>query len=370
MPGGMLMAKYLKFYLTPFLVVLITLSLLMSGGWMWSGMIISLILVVGGDSLLKKELSSPQFSHVFWLELPLFLSLPLLTLVLLALAWNCSQFDFLRIGQVLSLVTGRDWVAARNANSAWNYVGGVLTAGITVAAYGTNSAHELAHQFNKKAYVQVSRWVLSMSANPDFSIEHVFGHHVNVATDQDPASARLGENVYSFFVRSTVMGHLSAWKIERARLKKKRQSVLLWHNQMLTGYAMTLCWIALFGYAGGAFGIFIFFCQAVFAKFLLEVVNYMEHYGLKRKKGQAVRPEHSWNSNHPMSYYILYSLVRHSAHHERAQVRFWKLNPYPKSPEMPYGYFTTVLLCLLPPFWFASIHPRLEQYQTLRPALD
>ena len=207
------------------------------------------------------------------------------------------------------------------------------------------------------------RWLLSASCNADFAIEHVYGHHVNVGSVGDPATARKGENVYKFAIRSTVFGHISAWKHELKRLRKKAYSPVSLKNRMITGYIMSLLWCAVFYIAGGVFGLMLFLCQATVAKFILEVVNYMEHYGLSRKPGQPVGPEHSWNTNHRMSSMVLFSLTRHSAHHEKPMVKFWKLNPYADAPQMPHGYLTSLVICLIPPLWYRTINPVLNKWE-------
>ena len=338
---------YLKLYVTPLLTVAVALGILAGGVWMWSGFVLTLILMVGGDALLGADYSTPDVRHPMLIQIPLYLSLPILASLLMCLAWSVSNVDIL---------------SARAAGAPWHLLGGVLSTGLLVAGYGTNVAHELTHQHNRVFPRTVGRWVLAMSANADFSIEHVFGHHVHVGTAVDPATARRGEHVYAFAVRSTWGGHLSAWRIEARRLSK--QGIGLWdpRNRMLSGYLMTILWAALFFSAAGWVGVGVFVAQAAFAKFILEVVNYMEHYGLRRRAGEPVRPHHSWNSNRTMSAIVLYSLVRHSAHHERARVPFWKLDPYPDAPEMPVGYLTLILICLVPPLWYRIMTPRLAAW--------
>ncbi len=102
--------------------------------------------------------------------------------------------------------------------------------------------------------------------------------------------------------------------------------------------------------------------QALFAKFVLEVINYVEHYGILRKEDSTVQPEHSWNSNKRISGLILYSLTRHSHHHENGTLPYWELSPYPQCPEMPYGYLTTTFIALVPPLWFKTINPLLDNW--------
>ena len=134
---------------------------------------------------------------------------------------------------------------------------------------------------------------------------------------------------------------------------------------MITGYSMSLLFFAIRYCAGGFFGLTLFLCQATFAKFILEIVNYMEHYGLSRNSGQPVGPEHSWNTNHSMSSMVLFSLTRHSAHHEKPKVEFWKLDAYADAPQMPYGYLTTLVICLIPPLWYRTINPSLNKWEQL-----
>jgi len=112
---------------------------------------------------------------------------------------------------------------------------------------------------------------------------------------------------------------------------------------------------------GGNFGLMLFLGQAVLAKFYLEVVNYMENYGLVRNSNYKVGPEHSWNTNKRMSTMVLLSLTRHSAHHEKPRRKYWELDPYENGPEMPFGYLTTLLVCLIPPLWFQIMAPKLSE---------
>ena len=132
---------------------------------------------------------------------------------------------------------------------------------------------------------------------------------------------------------------------------------------MITGYMMSAFWCAVFYYAGGAFGLILFLGQAAFAKFILEIVNYMEHYGLVRVPGTPVEIHHSWNSTKKLSSLLLYNLTRHSHHHEKGSLEFWGLRPFRGTPEMPYGYLTTLLICLIPPVWYYVITPGLDKWE-------
>ena len=360
------MFKYLKFYITPIISPFIILGILLGGMYMWLGFIILLLTFVIGDYFLPEDLDESTFKYPFIIEFPLFLGLPILILLLISFAWSSgsSNYDLLGIGEKLSFYFNYNFIENRNNNIWIHYLGGLLTTGFTIAGIGTNIGHELTHRTKDPISMIFGRWMFSMSCNADFSIEHVYGHHVNVCTDDDPASAKKGENVYLFFIKSTFLSHLSAWRIETRRLKVKKQNLFSINNKIITGYLMSSVWIFLFYYSAGLFGIALFLIQATIAKFILEIGNYFEHYGLRRLKGQKVGPEHSWNTNKRLSSMFLFSLTRHSAHHEKPREKFWKLSAYENAPQMPYGYFTTLLLCLFPPLWYRIINPLLDEWET------
>ncbi|MBC8256198.1 MAG: alkane 1-monooxygenase [Candidatus Marinimicrobia bacterium] len=357
--------KYLKYYITPVLSPIIIIGIMLGGHWMWLGFVELLVVMIIGDSILGEDTSQPEYKSPWMIELPLHLALPIIISILISFAWSTGggAADFLGIGAILSQFINYDFIGARNSSIWSDYIGGIVSVGFIVAGYGTNVAHELTHRVKDKLAMFEGRWLLSVSCNADFAIEHVYGHHVTVGTDEDPATAKKGENVYSFAIRSAILGHFSAWRLEIKRLHKKGISIVSIQNRIFTGYLMSILWISLFYIAGGYFGVILFLAQAGIAKFILEIVNYMEHYGLSRKPGQSIKPEHSWNTNQIMSGIVLFSLTRHSAHHEKSMVKFWKLAPYKNAPQMPYGYLTTLFICLIPPLWYSVITPRLTDWE-------
>ena len=277
--------KYLRYYITPILAPAVIIGIFLGGHWMWLGLAVLFVVAIGGDAVLGEDASQPEYSHPWLIELPLHLALPIIIIMLLTFAWASGNVgeDFLGIGGLLSGLFAYDFLAARDGNMWFDYTGAVLGVGFMVAGYGTNVGHELTHRVKDRIAMLEGRWLLSASCNADFAIEHVYGHHVTVGTKEDPATARKGENVYMFAIRSTIFGHFSAWNLELKRLRKKGYSSISLRNKMITGYIMSFLWCSVFYIAGGVFGLILFLCQAVFAKFILEVVNYMEHYGLSRK---------------------------------------------------------------------------------------
>ena len=200
-----------------------------------------------------------------------------------------------------------------------------------------------------------------------FFVEHNRGHHKNVATDLDPASARKGDWVFGFWLRSLWGGWRGAWALERERLHKIGKPNWSIENMMLRFSVYQTLWLsavyAVFGWNGllGAMAI------AVVGFLLLETVNYLEHYGLRRQllpsgHYEPVSPAHSWNSDHEVGRILLYELTRHSDHHFKSTRKYQVLRHIDESPQLPFGYPTSVLLSLVPPLWFAIMDKRLTQH--------
>ena len=195
----------------------------------------------------------------------------------------------------------------------------------------------------------MGNWCMALSWDCAFGIEHIHGHHKNVGTKKDPATASEGAAPFRFFIKASIQEHRDAWNIEIHRLKRRGISLFSFRNQMLVGYLRSgfiTTWVY---FIGGLSGIFLFICIALAAKLVLEVVNYMEHYGLVRVPGTPVEIHHSWNSTKKLSSLLLYNLTRHSHHHEKGSLEFWGLRPFRGAPEMPYGYLTTLYLVIFFP---------------------
>ena len=240
-------------------------------------------------------------------------------------------------------------------------VGLALTVGC-VAGIGINTAHELGHKKEKNER-WLARIALAQSFYGHFYIEHNRGHHVRVATPEDPASARLGETVYEFYPR-TVWGSLvNAWGVEKRRLQRRGQSPWSPGNDVLSAWAMS---VALWGALVAVFGIGVWpylLLQAVIGVGLLETVNYLEHYGMRRQRvpsgrWERVNPSHSWNSNNLATNVLLYHLQRHSDHHANPTRRYQALRDCKQAPVLPTGYAGMIVLAMFPPLWRRVMDPR------------
>ena len=256
----------------------------------------------------------------------------------------------------------------------WELVGTVATMGILCGIYGINVAHELGHR-RKRWERDLARSLLLTSLYMHFIIEHNRGHHTRVATPDDPASARYGETIYAFWIRSSVVSWISAWRIEAARLRKAGQRPFGAHNEMLHAIGWQAGLLVLIGIVFGTLPLVGFMGAAVIGMLLLETVNYIEHYGLRRKlSGNGnygrVQHVHSWNSDHVLGRLMLFELTRHSDHHWKPSKKYQTLNSLATGPQLPTGYPGMMLLSLIPPLFFRIVHPQLNELAGTEPDLD
>ena len=257
------------------------------------------------------------------------------------------------------------WYAVQGGLVWWELIGLILSVGM-INGVGINTAHELGHKTNS-----LERWLAKITLAPvaygHFFVEHNKGHHKNVATPDDPASSKMGETFWAFLPRSVVGSAKSAWHIEADRLERLGKSAWSVGNENLQAWAMT---VALFGGLSawlGPWALAFLVAQAVYGFCLLEVVNYLEHYGLVRQKladgrYERCQPRHSWNSNHVVTNLLLYQLQRHSDHHANPTRRYQALRHFDDSPQLPSGYAGMILIAYFPFLWFRQMDPLVAQH--------
>ncbi len=248
----------------------------------------------------------------------------------------------------------------------WPAVGLTLSIGLNSGVMGINVSHELLHRVNSPLEQFLARIMLSTVLYMHWSIEHLVGHHRNVATPGDPATARFGESFWRFLPRTVSAGFASAWRLEKERLVKKGLNPKGPGNRILWYTAVQAALVALFAWWFGFFGVLFLVVQAAVAVWLLEIVNYVEHYGLLREKNGdgtfgPVRPVHSWNSSNALTNRFLFNLQRHSDHHFRPNRRYQVLRHFDESPQLPTGYSGMILLAAVPPVWRAVMDKRVPR---------
>jgi len=273
---------------------------------------------------------------------------------------------YLNLPWVYGLLFAGLSVMTRENLSGFELIGLILSLGIVLGSNGINVAHELGHRKTKIEQF-LAKTLLLPALYSHFFIEHNHGHHKNVATKEDPATAQKGESVYFFWIRSVSGQYINAWKIQKKLLTNQKASFFSIKNNMfyallLQGVYLTSVFF-LFGFNGLCYALGI----AVVSFLLLETINYIEHYGILKKKingrYERVRNIHSWNSDHLIGRIVLYELTRHSDHHYIASKKYQILESKSESPRLPFGYPTSMLIALLPPLWYVLMHSRLERLQ-------
>ncbi|MDX1479256.1 MAG: alkane 1-monooxygenase [Saprospiraceae bacterium] len=269
-------------------------------------------------------------------------------------------FDWLLYSNVVivyGLMAYFGWRIAQGGLSTFELIGMTFNMGIVIGALGINVAHELGHRA-RVAEQWLARLLLVPALYSHFTIEHNYGHHKHVSTPEDPASARPGEAIYPFWLRSVSGSWRNAWKLER------QLGIATWNplKGLSAGVAMQVIYLCIAGWLAGPLAVVCFAGAAVVGFLLLESVNYIEHYGLVRTRLASgryvpIEPRHSWNSNHELGRIFLYELTRHSDHHYRATRKYQILRHLDDAPQLPVGYPAAIVMALVPSLWRRVVDP-------------
>ena len=318
------------------------------GAWFWIGPVVILVIVPAIDLIAGRDGTNPPDDLIEALEKDRY--------------YRWVTYLFLPI-QYAGFV-GAFWLMTHSDISTVDKVGLAISIGC-IGGIGINTAHELGHK--RESHERwLSKIALAQSFYGHFYIEHNRGHHVRVATPEDPASSRFGENFYQFWPRTVFGSVRSAWNLEKKRIARRDKHPFRLGNDVLNAWLMSLVlWGVMIGFFGVAILPFLL-TQAVVGFTLLEVVNYMEHYGMRRHRTGAdgtgryerVDPSHSWNSNNIATNVLLYHLQRHSDHHANPTRRYQTLRDFEQSPALPTGYAGMIVLAAVPAVWRRVMDPR------------
>ncbi|WP_298905298.1 alkane 1-monooxygenase [uncultured Aliiroseovarius sp.] len=282
---------------------------------------------------------------------------------LITMIWFPIQF--VMIYGMIWYVTGAEHLSTGEKFAAFFGVG------VLSGTVGIVYSHELMHQSNR-----FERWLgdllLATVLYSHFRTEHLLVHHPHVGTTRDAVTARYNEGFHRFFFRVLTEAPISAWRAEKAMLARRGLSVFDRANPFWRYGTLQFVAIILAVWIGGWLGLALFAFQAFVAVWQLELVNYVEHYGLTRKhlgdgKYERVMPHHSWNADHKASNWLLINLQRHSDHHYKPARRFPLLQTYPdaEAPQLPYGYPVMTVAALIPPIWRRVMNPRVRAWRKL-----
>ena len=282
---------------------------------------------------------------------------------LVTLIW--APIQFATISGILAYVSWTDHLVALEK------IGLFFGIGVITGTIGIVYSHELMHQRNR-----LERWLgdllMAMALYGHFRSEHLLVHHRYVGTPRDTVTARYNENFHRFFWRVLPEGLVSAWEAEKAMLARKGLPWWDRSNPFWRYWALQAVFLLLALVIGGWAGLGLFVFQAFIAVWQLELVNYVEHYGLTRKhlgngKYEHVQPRHSWNAAHRASNWLLINLQRHSDHHYKPDRRFPLLQTYSEdeAPALPYGYPVMTIAALIPPLWRRIMNPRVRKWRQM-----
>lgn len=335
--------KYLIAYAAPLSAIL---GLYLKGWWAPGAMYVGFLIIPLIEGLFYSNIGiegspvekrSPALFNLF-----LYLNIPLLYFILFYYFYTIQHHPELSWTEQMALM---------------------VNVGLIIGTSGINVAHELGHR--KERYHHWMSWILLLPAlYLHFFIEHNRGHHRNIATTDDPATALRGEPIYAFWWRSIKNSYLHAWKLEAERLKLKHQRMISIHNLMLKFQLVTLGYLITIGMLFSIHIMIMAILVGLIGVLFLESVNYIEHYGLLRKINAdgTPGPIHeglSWDADQPLGRIFLYELTRHADHHTNATIPYQDLKPKVQSPKLAYGYPASILLALVPSWWFSVMDKRL-----------
>ncbi len=267
----------------------------------------------------------------------------------------------------LGVMIWSGWYFAHAHFGVGGSIGWLLSQGIVGGVLAINVAHELIHKDTRLERAAGGLLLTSVGYH-GFKIEHVRGHHVHVSTPEDASSARFRQSLWHFMPRALLRNTTNAWKLESQRLAKSGKRSLSIDNELIQWTALWVAMLVAFAFWLGPIGLAYAIAQGFFAACSLEIINYIEHYGLERRKLADGRYErtthlHSWNSDYLISNLLLVHLQRHSDHHETPRRRYQNLLHHIDSPQLPGGYASMFLLALCPPLWFRIIDPRVQAFR-------
>lgn len=350
-----------RYFLAPLLILIALVAIVVGGPWSWTGVFLFGVGIVLDTVLNAQTKGAGVDRNGEPMGLPalqnavMYFMLPVFVLLQLAMVWRVFEYvSGVPIGQT-------EWFGFLPVQQG---ITGSQLAGATVSAgmflgIGIIYGHELAH--TKGPSFVISRLMMGLSAASHFCYAHVYNHHLELAHEDDPATAPRGRDIYTHLPLSYLGQSKFLFEMEKQRLERLGVSFISWQNRWLRGYFMALPTIALFWFAGAWTGIVVLLVMWIISNFELEALNYMEHYGLIREKGQPIDYRHSWDNSTMFTSWFFIEIGRQADHHDRGETHFWELDQV-GAPNTGWGYFTLFAVALVPPMWHAYMKPILARW--------
>lgn len=355
----------LRYFFTPSLIFLALVGVVLGGNWVWLGVCLFGAAIIadymtsaaksihcepaGRDEDGETYGSPGLLKAMMWAQYPVFVALQL------ALVWRVYEYTSgVPIGTIELL-----GITVQTGVTGWQMVGATISAAMFLGL-GIMFGHELAH--TKGPTFVLARWMMALSGIAHFCYAHVYNHHLELGHQDDPATSPRGRSIYKHYLLSHFGQSRFLYIMEQQRLKRLGVPFISWQNRWIRGYAMSLPTIVLFWMAGGWVGLGVMVVAWAIAGFELEVLNYLEHYGLIREKNKPIEYHHSWDvGESPITQWGFIEIGRQGDHHDRGETHFWELEEV-GSPDTGYGYFAMFAMLLVPPVWEAFIKPRLADW--------
>ena len=334
-------------------------ALLVGGPSIW--IVAVIILAVGApvDESVGDTDNHISESHVLFFQANVYATLPLLALATLAL-WRIVALTF-----HTGIIAVIPQVFPAMGSGGYADVGvAVFLVGYCYAVFGATVGHELTHRTGVLAAYVSARGLFALTFNTGFTIFHVHGHHRQVATFADPATARRGEYILAFVARTIAAQFLSALKFEAARERQRGHMPFGLSNRAVSGQLYSLGILIIAAVIAGVPGVIASVIAGLVGRFFHELVNYVQHFGLVRVEGSPVGPRHTWDCHRLLSNLLHYNLPMHADHHMFAGKPFWKLDRVANAPVLPHGYQTMVVVAFVPSLWQRTMGPLLAAWDS------
>ena len=351
----------MRYWMAPLLIIVTMLSIIMGGAFVWVGVALFGVGIILDTATMNINPAGAGFDESGdTMGIPalqnavMYVMLPVFALLQVVLAWRVMQY----VDAVPLEMTTMLGLPVQMGITGVELIGAAISTGI-FAGIGIIYGHELSH--TKGFSFVISRLMMGLSGSSHFAYAHVYNHHLELAHEDDPATSPRGRSIYRHFWLSHMGQSKFLYGMERTRLAKLGKPFVSLDNRWIKGYLMSLPTMLLFAWAGGIVGIAAMFLVWTISNFELEALNYMEHYGLIREKGQPIDYRHSWDNSNLFSAWFFIEIGRQGDHHDRGETHFWELDEV-GSPNARLGYFTEFVVALFPPLYHAMMKKKLATW--------